>query len=185
MPRQQVADLWREGRPSYTAKGMCSVLSTSDVFEGYHREHSTLTMSSREIADLTGKEHKNVLADIRNMLEKLGKTSADFSADLPDAYGRIQPGFKLDRELTMTLVSGYDIPLPQIEEVPNDGPGPKTISIYNLCKRDSLIVVAQLCPEFTARIVDRWQELEEKTGICTLSIPKTLPEALRLAFTHW
>jgi len=71
----------------------------------------TLTMSSREIAELTGKEHKNVLADIRNMLEKLGKTSADFSADLPDAYGRMQPGFRLDRELTLTLVSGYDIPL--------------------------------------------------------------------------
>lgn len=53
------------------------------------------------------------------------------------------------------------VALPQIEEVPNDGPGPKTISVYNLCKRDSLIVVAQLCPEFTARIVDRWQALEE------------------------
>jgi phage regulator Rha-like protein len=70
-----------------------------------------MTMSSREIAELTGKEHKNVLADIRNMLEKLGKRLADFSADLPDAYGRMQPGFKLDRELTLTLVSGYDIPL--------------------------------------------------------------------------
>lgn len=27
-------------------------------------------------------------------------------------------------------------------------------------KRDSIIVVAQLCPEFTARLVDRWQDLE-------------------------
>jgi phage antirepressor YoqD-like protein len=27
-------------------------------------------------------------------------------------------------------------------------------------RRDSIIVVAQLCPEYTARIVDRWQELE-------------------------
>ena len=42
-------------------------------------------------------------------------------------------------------------------------------------KRDSLIVVAQLCPEFTGAIVDRWIELEGK------AIPKTLPEALRLA----
>lgn len=29
-------------------------------------------------------------------------------------------------------------------------------------KRDSIIVVAQLSPEFTARLVDRWQELESK-----------------------
>ncbi|EFB3484029.1 hypothetical protein FP677_04785 [Escherichia coli] len=28
-------------------------------------------------------------------------------------------------------------------------------------KRDSIIVVAQLSPEFTARLVDRWRELEE------------------------
>lgn len=31
-------------------------------------------------------------------------------------------------------------------------------------RRDSIIVVAQLCPEFTARIVDRWQELEAKAA---------------------
>ena len=29
-------------------------------------------------------------------------------------------------------------------------------------KRDSIIVVAQLCPEFTACLVDRWRELEEQ-----------------------
>ena len=29
-------------------------------------------------------------------------------------------------------------------------------------KRDSIIVVAQNCPEFTARLVDRWQELEKQ-----------------------
>ncbi|WP_306478649.1 phage antirepressor KilAC domain-containing protein [Methyloversatilis sp.] len=56
------------------------------------------------------------------------------------------------------------VTLPQLEEVPNDGPGPKNIGVYNLGKRDSLIVVAQLCPEFTARIVDRWQELEEQAA---------------------
>ncbi|WP_266126067.1 phage antirepressor KilAC domain-containing protein [Acinetobacter bereziniae] len=31
-------------------------------------------------------------------------------------------------------------------------------------KRDSIIVVAQLCPEFTARLVDRWQELETQVA---------------------
>lgn len=46
---------------------------------------------------------------------------------------------------------------------------------YLICKRDSYIIVAQLSPEFTAKLVDRWQELESQ------QIPKTLPEALRLA----
>lgn len=56
------------------------------------------------------------------------------------------------------------ISLPPLAEVSNTGPGPKTISVYNLCKRDSLIVVAQLCPEFTARVVDRWQQLESQVA---------------------
>ena len=49
---------------------------------------------------------------------------------------------------------------------------------YRFNKRDSLVVVARLSPEFTAAVVDRWQELEEGRNI---SVPQSLPEALRLA----
>ena len=38
----------------------------------------------------------------------------------------------------------------------------KTYQEYLLTKRDSLVVVARFSPEFTAAIVDRWQELETK-----------------------
>jgi len=79
-----------------------------------------------------------------------------------------------------TLALRGVVTLPQIEEVPNQGPGPKTIGIYRLGKRDSLIVVAQLCPEFTARIVDRWQELEQQAAQ-GFPIPQSMGEALRLA----
>lgn len=69
------------------------------------------SMNSREIAELTGKEHKNVMSDIRKMLDDISFASADFLADLPDVYGRPQPVFILDKELTMTLVAGYSAAL--------------------------------------------------------------------------
>jgi phage regulator Rha-like protein len=46
-------------------------------------------------------------------------------------------------------------------------------------KRDSIVVVAQLSPEFTARLVDRWQELEAARN--QPAIPRTYAEALQLA----
>ena len=49
---------------------------------------------------------------------------------------------------------------------------------YHLEKRDTYIVVAQLSPEFTAKLVDRWQELEAKQ---TERLPQSFSEALLLA----
>lgn len=51
-------------------------------------------------------------------------------------------------------------------------------SEYLVGKRDSYVIVAQLSPEFTARLVDRWQELEANRSP---ALPQTLPEALRMA----
>lgn len=76
-----------------------------------------VTMCSTEIAKLTGKDHKNVLVDIRKMLEELGfllsdeGQSAEFSADYKDARGRSQQCFKLPRELTEVLILGYSAQL--------------------------------------------------------------------------
>lgn len=53
---------------------------------------------------------------------------------------------------------------------------PRATQVYQLGKRDSLIVVAQLCPEFTARIVDRWQELEAQAAPAI--VPKVLGEGV-------
>lgn len=59
-----------------------------------------------------------------------------------------------------TLHERGAIGLPRFEEVPNHGPGPLLLKQYSIGKRDSFVVVAQLSPEFTAALVDRWQELE-------------------------
>jgi hypothetical protein len=50
---------------------------------------------------------------------------------------------------------------PAVREFAHNG---NVYTEYLLNKRDSLILVAQNCPEFTARIVDRWQELEAQAA---------------------
>ncbi|KDP84210.1 antirepressor [Cupriavidus sp. SK-3] len=89
---------------------------------------ATLTMSSREIAELVDSRHDKVKQSIER------------------------------------LASRGVITLPPMGEVSNDGPGPKTIAEYRVSKRDSYVIVAQLSPEFTARLVDRWQELEARSA---------------------
>ena len=69
------------------------------------------TMTSREIADLTGKQHKHVLEDVRKMLDELGISSAGFSSQYKDSTGRTLPCFNLPKRETMILVSGYSIPM--------------------------------------------------------------------------
>lgn len=67
------------------------------------------TMSSREIAELTEKNHADVLRDIRNMLEQLGLTASSFAGSYKDSTGRTLPAFDLPEDLTITLVSGYSV----------------------------------------------------------------------------
>lgn len=77
------------------------------------------TMSTREVADLIGKQHSNI------------KISAE--------------------RLAASGVIGTLAP----QEFTHNG---NTYTEYRLSKRDSHVIVAQLSPEFTARLEDRWQE---------------------------
>ncbi|ENU91585.1 phage antirepressor KilAC domain-containing protein [Acinetobacter vivianii] len=92
------------------------------------------TMNSLEIAELVQAEHRAVVLSI----ERLAKR------------GVIQLSSMVKVENKQSLS-------------PN-----KFTNVYQFTgeqgKRDSIIVVAQLCPEFTARLVDRWQELEAQVA---------------------
>lgn len=57
----------------------------------------------------------------------------------------------------------------------------RPVTLFHVGKRDSYVIVAQLSPEFTARLVDRWQELE--AAVARPAIPTSFAEALRLAAT--
>ena len=89
------------------------------------QNNSILTMSSREIAKLTGKRHDNTL----QLIEKL-VSGGVLNSTIPSSYIHDQNG--------------------------------RTYCEFLSDKRDSLVIVARLSPEFTAAIIDRWQELEKK-----------------------
>lgn len=90
---------------------------------------NAVTMSSLEMAELTGKRHDNVKRTIESLVQR----------------GVIQS--------------------PQIEEIPT-ATKPAAVFVFSGAqgKRDSIVVVAQLSPEFTAALVDRWQELEAQAA---------------------
>ena len=107
-------------------------------------------MSSREIAELVKSRHPDVMRSIGRLAEK-------------------------------GIISKP--PLAFVEEINNLGlPVKREHYLFTGEKgrRDSIVVVAQLSPEFTAKLVDRWQELEEAAQF-GFTIPKSMPEALRLA----
>lgn len=71
-----------------------------------------LTMSSREIAELTGKRHDNVMADIRRMLAELHGEGGVLN--FQDTHrnpqnGQEYPVFLLPKRETLILVSGYSV----------------------------------------------------------------------------
>lgn len=69
--------------------------------------NSELTMSSREIAGLTGKEHKNVKRDIENMLSDLEEDALTFERIYFDTMNRQQNEYHLDRRHVDCLLTGY------------------------------------------------------------------------------
>ncbi|WXP54247.1 Rha family transcriptional regulator [Escherichia coli] len=68
-----------------------------------------LTMSSRQIAEFVDKRHDNVVRDIRKMLNELEKDVLKFEGIYLDQYGREKIEYHLDEEMTLTLVTGYDV----------------------------------------------------------------------------
>lgn len=69
------------------------------------------TMSSLEIAQLTGKQHAHVMRDIRTLLEQ-GVAESNFGlGSYSDANGQNRPCYNLTKKGCLILASGYDAKL--------------------------------------------------------------------------
>ena len=65
-------------------------------------------MSTVEIAELTGKQHRNVLRDARKMLAELtGSNLSAFESTYIDQKGEVRPCLLLPWRETMILITGY------------------------------------------------------------------------------
>ena len=73
--------------------------------------NNSKTITSLEIAELTGKQHKHVLVDIDKMLSALEIKPADFSARYKDGKGESRRCYNLPKRESLILASGYNVVL--------------------------------------------------------------------------
>lgn len=66
-----------------------------------------VTMSSREIAELTDKRHDHVIRDIEKLLDENEIDRPKFGGVYLDAKGEQRKCYNLPKDLTITLVAGY------------------------------------------------------------------------------
>jgi phage regulator Rha-like protein len=75
-----------------------------------NRQQQTFTMSSREIAHLCEKQHEFILRDIENMIQDITGPKfglSDFLSNYTDSTGRKFKEYRLPKDLTVTLITGY------------------------------------------------------------------------------
>jgi phage regulator Rha-like protein len=75
-----------------------------------NREQQTFTMSSREIAHLCENRHDNILRDIEKIIQDIGDLrfeAVDFEKQYQDAKGEWRKEYRLPKDLTITLITGY------------------------------------------------------------------------------
>lgn len=133
---------------------------------------TTLTMSSREIAELTGKRHDHVMRDIKAMLDSLGGVPSFGDTYRNEQNGQEYPIFRLDKEHTLCLVSGYNVKMRmaiiqrwQVLEEQKHTTG------YDVAMRH--------------RVMKRWRELEEKEAGAPLSTVDLLRMAAAKIEAQW
>lgn len=135
-------------------------------------QKASITMSSREIAELCEKEHRHVLRDIRayvgaiiQMERGINVKSLDWSEkEGVELFGHTPIG---------GVICRYEVNPQNNQSYP----------IYYLDKSATLTIISGYNILLRKKIIDRWQELETQVqqSSKTPHIPQTYAEALRLA----
>ena len=146
------------------------------------------TLSSREIADLTGKRHDHVLRDCDNLNEKYKKLSVPTSGEgyknMEDYDRSTRKQYKYLKSDTLDKIDVFfgktTSEFPLIKEsyytLPNTGN--QQHRCYELTKMQTIDLMTGYNIELRIKINRRWEELENQNSF---QIPQTMSEALMLA----
>ncbi len=81
------------------------------ITESVANSATTQTMSSREIAGVCSKKHKNVMRDIKQIFSELKFEPAKFLSSYIDEQGKTRPCYNFPKRECLILVSGYSTAL--------------------------------------------------------------------------
>lgn len=73
----------------------------------FNEEHEQPVVSSRQVAEDFGKEHRNVLRDIDAMKDVLNFEQMFYETQEPDSYGRMQRAYLMNRDGFTLLAMGF------------------------------------------------------------------------------
>jgi phage regulator Rha-like protein len=125
--------------------------------------NTTLSMSTRNIADLTGKLHRNVTRDFRDVCEALEIKVLSFKRVYVGGNGEQRIEYVLPKDLTTTLVSGYSIPMRH-----------KIVMLWIELesKTDTSPALPTSYREAMMLAVERYEQLEVANKVISIAAPK-------------
>lgn len=87
----------------------CTTISQARFVDLTQHTKPSITMSSMDIASVTGKRHDNVMHDIRQLFKELDQDPLDFQGTYLDVQKRRKPCFYLPRREVEILLTGYSV----------------------------------------------------------------------------
>ncbi len=128
------------------------------------KANEELKMSSKEIADLTNKHHKNVMRDIDVLSNQLGGLKFELSY-YTSSQGKKLPCYMLNLKQSLTVVSGYNVVLRSA-----------IIDRWSQLEKEKLDSIQHKVPQTFAQALmlaaEQAVELEEKTKQLDIAKPK-------------
>lgn len=145
-------------------------------------QENKATMSSREIAEYTGKRHSDVMRDIRNILSQLNgshneRMSALVKKSDDEKYHRSdRTQYKYLRKDTIDYLfdhafksTGYNFELSEY----SDSKGEKRPE-YTLTKKDVLLLISGYDAVLRSKVINRWEDLETRSKQIDFTNPDTV-----------